>query len=65
MMLFIVIYFVMVIVVDCRVFVFYIRYDDFDIYSIKCVIDCLVVVVIVEIVDDNYSFKCVELVNLW
>lgn len=58
-----VIYFVMVIVADCRVSVFYIRYDDFDIHSTKCVIDCPAAVAIAEIADDNYSSKCVELVN--
>lgn len=55
--------FVMVIVADCRVSVFYIRYNNFNIHSTKRVIDCPAAVAIAEIADDNYNSKCVELVN--
>lgn len=55
--------FVMVIVADCRVSVFYIRYYNFNIHSTKCVIDCPAAVAIAEIADDNYNSKCVEPVN--
>lgn len=55
--------FVMVIVADCRVSVFYIRYNNFNIHSTKCVIDCPAAVAIAEIADDNYNSKYVELVN--
>lgn len=55
--------FVMVIVADCRVSVFYIRYNNFNIHSTKCVIDCPAAAAIAEIADDNYNSKYVELVN--